>query len=258
VTFRSRLTLAALIGVSLTPVLAARAAEPPAEPQRLAPVPAQSMPEAFVHPNQRTADAIAEQLRQNGQLRHYSLDVTCRDGVAWISGTIIDQPQREEVLRIVRGVPAVDRVVDRMTVATPIERVQAQLPPTQFQAPDPTPVLPGGPAVPPGAHGGDSPANAKPIAEPAPIFQAPPPSPYDLNPPRMPPYAWPTYAPYNNFSRVAIPEAYPYNAFPFIGPCYPFPKVPLGWRSVKLQWDDGHWWYSKMATQYDWWRLRFW
>ena len=78
-----------------------------------------------------------------------------------------------------------------------------------------------------------------------PIFQAPAPSPYDLNPPRMPPYAWPTYAPYNNYSRVAYPLAYPYNAWPFIGPCYPFPKVPLGWRSVKLELDDGYWWYQQ-------------
>ena len=77
-------------------------------------------------------------------------------------------------------------------------------------------------------------------------------------PPKMPPYAWPTYAPYNNYSRVAYPEAYPYNAWPFIGPPYPFPKVPLGWRSVKLEWDDGYWWYSRTASKYDWWKLRYW
>jgi hypothetical protein len=80
----------------------------------------------------------------------------------------------------------------------------------------------------------------------------------DLSPPKMPPYAWPTYAPYNNYSRVAYPTLYPYNAWPFIGPFYPFPKVPLGWRSVKLQWNDGHWWYSKTATGHDWWRVRYW
>ena len=74
----------------------------------------------------------------------------------------------------------------------------------------------------------------------------------------MPPYSWPTYAPYNNYSRVAYPELYPYQSWPFIGPCYPFPKVPLGWRSVKLEWQDGHWWFSKTATNHDWWRLRYW
>ncbi len=247
-TFRSRLSLAALLGVSLTP-FAARAADPP----RAAPAPVLTLPAGLLHPNQQTADTIADQLRQSGQLRHFNLDVVCRDGTAWVSGTVSDQPQREEVLHIVQGVPGVDRVIDHMTLAGAIERVQAQVQPP-FQPPPPTPV-----PFPPAPRGTDAPANARPgLAEPMPIFQAPPPSPYDLNPPRLPPNAWPTYAPYNNFSRVAYPEAYPYNAFPFIGPVYPFPKVPLGWRSVKLEWDDGHWWYSKLSTQYDWWRLRFW
>ena len=74
----------------------------------------------------------------------------------------------------------------------------------------------------------------------------------------MPPYAWPTYAPYNNYSRVAYPEQYPYEAWPFIGPMYPFPKVPLGWRSIQLTWRDGYWWYGKNATPHDWWRVRYW
>jgi hypothetical protein len=76
--------------------------------------------------------------------------------------------------------------------------------------------------------------------------------------PKMPPYAWPTYAPYNNFSRVAYPTEYPYNAWPFIGPVYPFPKIPPGWRSVSLTWHDGFWWYGRNSTGYDWWSLRYW
>ncbi len=76
--------------------------------------------------------------------------------------------------------------------------------------------------------------------------------------PKLPPYAWPTYAPYANISRVAYPQAYPYNAFPYIGPFYPFPKVPLGWRSVKLEWDDGHWYFGRLSTPHDYWRVKFW
>jgi hypothetical protein len=34
--------------------------------------------------------------------------------------------------------------------------------------------------------------------------------------------------------------------------------VPLGWRCVKLEWDDGHWWYSSHAQKRDWWHLRYW
>ena len=70
------------------------------------------------------------------------------------------------------------------------------------------------------------------MVEPTPIFQAPPGGPQQYNPPRMPPYAWPTYAPYNNFSRVGAPTLYPHQSWPYIGPMYPFPKIPLGWRSV--------------------------
>jgi hypothetical protein len=199
------------------------------------------------------AEVIAGQLRQSGQLRGYTVDVVFRDGVAELSGTVADQPQREEVLRIVRGVPGVERVVDRLSLAGPITPVQAEAPPppAPSRLPDPLPpqVSTDAPGAPPGA--------AAPVNEPVPIFHQPPPAPYHLNPPRMPPYAWPTYAPYNNYSRVAYPTIYPYNAWPFIGPIYPFPKVPLGWRSVTLQWDDGNWWYSKHATKYDWWQLRF-
>ena len=93
--------------------------------------------------------------------------------------------------------------------------------------------------------------------EPAPIFQGPPGPNPALQPPPMPPYAWPTFAPYNNYSRVAYPNLYPYETFPYIGPFYPFPRVPLGWRSVSLTWQDGHWWYGKNATGHDWWRIRY-
>jgi hypothetical protein len=29
---------------------------------------------------------------------------------------------------------------------------------------------------------------------------------------------------------------------PYIGPFYPYPQVPLGWRETSLEWDDG-WWF---------------
>lgn len=96
------------------------------------------------------------------------------------------------------------------------------------------------------------------MLEPMPLQGAPPGFPSATQPPPMPPYAWPTYAPYNNYSRVAYPNLYPYESFPFIGPIYPFPKIPLGWRSVNLTWEDGHWWLGRNATGHDWWRIRYW
>ena len=60
--------------------------------------------------------------------------------------------------------------------------------------------------------------------------------------PGNPNYAWPSYAPYPNFSAVGYPTAYPWQAWPNIGPPYPYPEVPLDWRAVTLRWDDGIWW----------------
>jgi hypothetical protein len=197
------------------------------------------------------ADAIAARLRQSGQLRHYTIDIAFREGTAELGGAVADQAQREEVLRLVQGVPGVERVVDHLSAGDEIRPVQAgEPPPPRLPQPTPTP-------APPARRGGDGFVTGPP-GEPTPIFQSPTPAYTDLNPPKMPPYAWPTYAPYNNFSRVAYPTAYPYNAWPFIGPVYPFPKVPLGWRSVKLEWDDGYWWFSRTANKCDWWKLRYW
>ncbi|QGJ69811.1 Hypothetical protein PBC10988_14980 [Planctomycetales bacterium 10988] len=60
--------------------------------------------------------------------------------------------------------------------------------------------------------------------------------------PHMPNYAWPSYAPYPNYAAVGYPQTYSAAAWPYIGPFYPYPQVPLGWRKVSLEWDDGWWW----------------
>jgi hypothetical protein len=242
--------------------MASRAAEPlasgglpPLSAASKAAEPATKAPAAPA--NREVATAVSDVLRQAGkagQLRHYNIDVAVKDGTAELSGTVANQQQREEVLKLVKGVPGVSKVVDKMTLLAPnpITQVQATdaAAPTLQAPPPPAPPQPPplAPVPPPGGV----------IPEPVPTFAAPMPSPYDLNPPAMPPYSWPTYAPYNNFSRVGYPLYYPYQSWPFIGPCYPFPKIPPGWRSVKLEWEDGHWWFSKVATQHDWWRMRFW
>jgi hypothetical protein len=197
-----------------------------------------------VSTNQKTADAIADNLRQSGQLQRYSIEVVFDRGTAELSGVVADQLQSDEVVHVVQGVPGVERVVNHLTLAnkSPIRRVQTS------EAPPPSPVAEDAPKPAPGGV----------IPEPRPVFAPPPPGPNDLNPPKMPSYAWPTYAPYNNYSRVAYPQFYPYQAWPFIGPCYPFPKVPLGWRSVKLEFEDGHWWFSKTSNMHDYWRIRYW
>lgn len=58
----------------------------------------------------------------------------------------------------------------------------------------------------------------------------------------MPGYAWPSYASHPNYAAVTYPQQYSPTAWPYIGPFYPYPQVPLGWRKVTLEWDDGWWW----------------
>jgi osmotically-inducible protein OsmY len=59
--------------------------------------------------------------------------------------------------------------------------------------------------------------------------------------PSLPGYAWPTYAAHPNYAAVTYPRQYSPSAWPYIGPFYPYPQVPLGWRKVTLKWDDGWW-----------------
>ena len=71
----------------------------------------------------------------------------------------------------------------------------------------------------------------------------------------MPGYAWPSYAAYPNYAAVTYPKQYSPTAWPYIGPFYPYPQVPLGWRKVSLEWDDGWWWLDfKDKPRCCWWR----
>jgi hypothetical protein len=69
-----------------------------------------------------------------------------------------------------------------------------------------------------------------------------PPVPMRADGPNMPNYAWPSYAAYPNYAGLQYPTQYSPTAWPYIGPFYPYPQVPLGWRRVSLEWDDGWWW----------------
>lgn len=190
--------------------------------------------------NQELADAVAGRLMNSSAAEGADVGMSVEGGVVTVSGTARDATQKAAILQEVRVVPGVRLVRDGVTVGG-VTQAQAVAGPYAATAPVGAYPGPGGPVVepvplgPPGCGG-----HADGFAPP------------------LPPYAWPTYAPYNNVSRVGYPQAYPYNAFPFIGPFYPFPKVPLGWRSVKLEWDDGHWWLGKTAAPHDYWRVRFW
>lgn len=228
-------------------------------PAQSFPMPAQASASAL---NPQLAQAVARALFESGQMSRYQINVIAYGGVVDLLGEVADESQRGVAIRIARSMPGVQMVRDWLQVRIDPAMLRAQgmlmqaqgtgLPLLQPQPLPPPQILDKNPQ--PGERIDGLPA---PLPEPTPIFQAPPGPNPAMQPPPMPPYAWPTYAPYNNYSRVAYPLAYPYEQWPFIGPMYPFPRVPLGWRSVSLTWEDGTWWYHRNPTGHDWWRIRY-
>jgi hypothetical protein len=203
------------------------------------------------NPNQNLANQVAERLNASGVSDLAEVSIVCEDGTVTLTGSAQNAAAKEKVLHEVRFTPGVTLVRDGVVIAAkaamksvPTQEVvvaQGGQPPMAPVAPTPVPMgMMGGPGIEPMPMG-------------APGMHTP-----DMQAPPLPPYAWPTYAPYNNVSRVAYPQSYPYNAFPFIGPYYPFPKVPLGSRKVILEWEDGHWFLGRASTPHDYWRVRFW
>ncbi|EAQ77053.1 hypothetical protein DSM3645_25066 [Blastopirellula marina DSM 3645] len=47
---------------------------------------------------------------------------------------------------------------------------------------------------------------------------------------------------YPGFGVDQYPKQHAAAAYPYIGPHYPYPQIPLGWQKVSLEWDDGYWW----------------
>ena len=219
-----------------------------------APLPASA---TKANPNQTLADDVAYRLRSTGNASGADISIVAQEGTVTLSGTAKDAGQKARIVADAKSVTGVALVRDSLRALT-AGVVQVQDPPIGLAPIAPTPLGPTGSplgAAPFAPPAGGLPYN--PIVEPAPLGvpgQAAP----DLQAPNLPPYAWPTYAPHNNVSRVAYPEAYPYNAFPFIGPFYPFPKVPLGWRKVTMEWDDGHWYIGRTSAPQDYWRVKFW
>lgn len=236
--------------------------------------------------NQEIANTVVDHLKKSGVIAGTKgLTIEVKDEVVpaneatktpektvkkvYISGTAKNDQQIEAIIDVVRSLRTQHQIpinqIDCNMYDSSVKQIGGQaepmvtappLPSVGDPAPRPMPIGPiGAPPMGNPAPGG---ALMIPTNDPAPIV-APGlmPGPYDAAGPTLPPYAWPTYAPYNNMSRVAYPQAYPYNAFPFIGPFYPFPKVPLGWRKVSLEFEDGHWYLNRHSTKRDYWRVKF-
>ena len=228
--------------------------------------------------DEATAEQIATLLRDSGKLRNYSVGVKYKAGSVWLSGRVASNEQMQSALSVVSEIDGVKQIINNLSVAkaspagrqplstkTPARaastrRVSATTPDyseapvasARKQAmPAAAPVAPAvaeaapvdGQATQAGFHRLGA-KHAALHAPPPPMYLPPaggvaPPA-YDQ--PHMPNYAWPSYAAYPNYAALTYPKQYSPTAWPFIGPFYPYPQVPLGWRKVALEWDDG-WWF---------------
>lgn len=211
--------------------------------------------------NQEEANKIAQRLTQ--QYPQYNIEVAYQEGVVRLRGDVASEADRDEIANFVRHIPKVRAVSETMNVtsgalqapATAIRPVQALTPVAQqpvVYGAEAEPVV--APAVQTAVHAYNTgaplgvaiDASAAPAVTRSPSDYFAPqgaqtPMAVDGRP-NVPNYAWPSYASYPNYSQVAYPKAYANDAFPYVGPFYPYPEVPLGWRKVTMQWHDGYWW----------------
>jgi hypothetical protein len=225
------------------------------------------------------AQQIAQNMKESGHLKDYRVGVKYQNGVAWLMGSVTSVEQKEIAEQIARESNGVQRVICKLDVKAGAANEAVQTAGNfqdegQFQQPAARPMartnaaprgnagapLPyartmgpnvqtagycppggqpgmemgmGGPGG-PGGMGMGGPMGTGPV--PAAAGQA-----VNYENPQMPGYAWPSYAAHPNYAAVTYPKQYSAAAWPYIGPFYPYPQVPLGWRKVTLEWDDGWW-----------------
>lgn len=180
--------------------------------------------------NQQVAEQIAGSLSQSG-LVGYDIEVRFSNGTASLNGSVATPAQRQAASQACSRVPGVRQVNNQLQVASPIQ--QTAYAPQQMAAPMPAAMMQPG-MMPPSGVGA---------------------SPVSYNNPHLPSHAWPAYAQYPNSAAVTYPTQYSASAWPYIGPFYPYPQVPLGWREASLEWDDGYWQLNFNKEKDKWYRV---
>ncbi|MEO2030494.1 MAG: BON domain-containing protein [Planctomycetaceae bacterium] len=227
--------------------LAGRSGQPAAAPAQRS-QPAIQQVKAVAPPtgpsNQQVAEQIGGALKQAG-LAGQSISITFQKGVVTLSGGVNSPAQRSAAGQAAGQVRGVTMVNNQLKVAQAAPQTAFA---AQQQAPQVNPVSYGQQLALTGY-----PQQAPPVPpSPGMAPQAPQMSQVQASPvsmggaglfshPQLPSHAWPAYAQYPNSAAVTYPTQYSASAFPYIGPFYPYPQVPLGWREAKLQWDDGFW-----------------
>ncbi len=190
--------------------------------------------------NQATADAVAGSLRASRALSGHRIEIQTTNGLVTLSGQVANPSQKAEAIARARSVSGVSSVNDQIQVVG-----DRGVLPVQYQQ-----VAMGHRGVHPGGYAGGGVIEGAPIQGDSSGMVMDGPMPEGAAGGSMAPsggnggpnYAWPSYAPKDNFSAVGYPTVYPWQAWPNIGPPYPYPEVPLDWRAVTLRWDDGIWW----------------
>ena len=212
--------------------------------------------------DKEVAQEIATILRDSGRMQNYSVGVKFKDGNVWLAGRVSSKEQMAAALEVVSDIEGVNQIVNNMTVAQPAPAKTAKMggKNVQLAAAQQASPIPSAPAAGAGVPAGyrqlppqqmamaqqqmamgQIPGGGRPLPAYVPSAgNTPPPAAYDQ--PNMPNYAWPSYAAAPNYAAVTYPKQYSASAWPYIGPFYPYPQVPLGWRKVSLEWDDG-WWF---------------
>ncbi len=197
--------------------------------------------------NTAVANQIASSLSQVG-LVGYDIEIRFNNGTATLVGEVATLGQRQAAGAAAAQTPGVQNVNNQLKVSGPVSQTAYNAGPgaypgspemMQMQGQGMPPQLMGGPGMPPQMmqQAGYMQPGMNPGMQPSPVGYAP----TSFNNPHMPSHAWPSYAQYPNSAAVSYPTQYSASAFPYIGPFYPYPQVPMGWREVSLEWDDGQW-----------------
>ena len=217
---------------------------------------------ATLVPNLATANdqEIARQImsklqleQQRGALKGFHVDMRVDQGTVWYEGFVANQAQKDLILRTAQEAQSlgVVQVVDDITVRSQASAPQAmplaQASYTQEYTTPRAPSMAPRSVVPQQAYpqqmSGMPVQNAVSGGAPMPMARsASAPMPTSGDSANLPGYAWPSYAANGNYGQVSYPRQYSAAAWPYIGPFYPYPQVPLGWRKVTMEWDDGWWW----------------
>lgn len=225
--------------------------------------------------NQEVAQNIARALK-SANLSGYDIDIEFQNGVATLRGSVSNAFQSMSATKTVANVKGVKRVSNQLAVnAYPVQRaaeaasrspVEAQQPIQRVQyIPAVGAELNQAPPAPPAAGGPDAGVVQGMPPAPPPYVPGHVPMPpgyghpgsgqshmvYDQ--PNLPNHSWPSYATYPNYAQVSYPSQYSASAWPYIGPFYPYPQVPLGWRQAQLEWDDGYWKLNFRPRTDKWW-----